>query len=169
MNINPAQEKFCQAIVEGKNQSDAYKKAYPKSRKWIPKSVNEKASKLAASAKVKARIQELKARVAELSCLNAADIQEEIRRLAHSDIAQIMKPGSVVKMPDELDPATRSAVASFKIDEYGRIEYKFWDKNSALEKAARIKGLFKEDNAQQNSVAKWLATMDITGLQPVKR
>jgi len=41
-------------------------------------------------------------------------------------------------------------VASFKIDEYGRIEYKFWDKNSALDKAAKILGLYELDNKQKS-------------------
>jgi phage terminase small subunit len=55
----------------------------------------------------------------------------------------------IVLMPNELDAATRSAVRSFKIDDLGRIEYHFWDKNAALERAAKILGLFKVENAQR--------------------
>ena len=40
-------------------------------------------------------------------------------------------------------------MASFEIDEYGRIRYKFWDKNVALINAAKILGLFAADNKQQ--------------------
>jgi hypothetical protein len=44
------------------------------------------------------------------------------------------------------------AIKSFKIDEYGRIEYQFWDKNAALEKAAKILGLFEKDNHQKGGI-----------------
>lgn len=37
-------------------------------------------------------------------------------------------------------------MASFKIDEYGRIEYKFWTKFGPREGG---KGLFREDNKQK--------------------
>ena len=86
---------------------------------------------------------------AKLAELEAAEIAQEIKRLALSDIAGIMHADGRVKLPHELDPATRAAVASFKIDEFGRIEYKFWDKNASLDRAAKILGLFKEDNSQQ--------------------
>ncbi|HNL91236.1 MAG TPA: hypothetical protein PKH05_19300, partial [Nitrospira sp.] len=48
-----------------------------------------------------------------------------------------------------LDDATRAAVASFEIDATGRIKYRFWDKNAALEKAAKHLGLYKADNEQR--------------------
>jgi phage terminase small subunit len=102
-----------------------------------------------ATGKVSARVKELSTAAAEKAVLNRAAVLEEYRRLVHSDIAGIMHPDGRVKLPHELDPVTRSAIASFKIDEYGRIEYKFWDKNSALERAAKILGLFKKDHDQR--------------------
>jgi phage terminase small subunit len=52
-------------------------------------------------------------------------------------------------LPHQLDEDTAAAVASFKIDEYGRIEYKFWNKVDALDKLMRHLGLYERDNAQQ--------------------
>lgn len=145
----PGQERFAQLVGSGVNQSEAYRQAFPSSVKWKPENVRSKASNLAALAHVAARIAAIQAAAAERAELDAAEIMAEIRRLAHSDIGGIMHPDGRVKLPHELDAATRAAVASFKIDEYGRIEYKFWDKNAALEKAAKIKGLYKEDNKQK--------------------
>ena len=147
--LTPQQEKFAQAIASGKSQADAYRAAYKVRPSTKAESIHEKASATAAMVKVQSRVRALQAQGAEIAGLDAAKIAAEIARVAHSDIAGIMHPDGRVKLPHELDPATRAAVASFKIDEYGRIEYKFWDKNTALTNGAKIVGLFKEDNKQR--------------------
>lgn len=147
--LTPQQEKFAQAVGGGASGVDAYRQAYPKSKAWKDEAVRVNASKLIADTNISLRIKQIQAKGAEIAGLDAAKIAAEIARVAHSDIAGIMHPDGRVKLPHELDPVTRSAVASFKIDEYGRIEYKFWDKNSALERASKILGLFREDNKQK--------------------
>lgn len=149
--LTPQQEKFAQEVASGKSLADAYRAAY-KASKMKPEAVHVNASKLADDTKVSLRIKELQGAAAEKAVLDSAQILEEIRRLAVSDISGIVKivdGKPQIKLPHELDPVTRAAVASFKIDEYGRIEYKFWDKNSALEKAAKHLGLFEKDNGQK--------------------
>ena len=146
--LTPQQEVFAQGVARGKSLSEAYRAAY-KASKMKPETVNDAASKLMANPEITHRVRQLQSAAADRAELDAAEIIREIRRVAVSDIGGIMYPDGKVKLPHELDPATRAAVASFKIDEYGRIEYKFWDKNSALEKAAKIKGLFREDNKQK--------------------
>lgn len=143
------QEAFCRAVVEGGNHADAYRRAYPRSIKWKPAHLWTAASELMAMPKVSRRVAHLQQLAVAQSGLKKVEILEEIRRLAHSDIAGIMHPDGRVKLPNELDAATRAAVASFKIDEYGRVEYKFWDKNAALEKAAKHLGLYEVDNKQK--------------------
>jgi Terminase small subunit len=147
--LTPQQEKFAQEVAKGRPLADAYRSSYPLSKTWKPESVWPKASSMASDGKVSARVAQLQAAAADRAELDAAEILREIRRVAISDIAGIMHADGRVKLPHELDAATRAAVASFKIDEYGRIEYKFWDKNSALEKAAKIKGLYELDNKQK--------------------
>ena len=34
MSLTPKQEKFAQEVASGKSQADAYREAYPKSKKW---------------------------------------------------------------------------------------------------------------------------------------
>lgn len=56
--LNPKQEIFAQEIVNGSNQTEAYKKAYPNS-KALEKTISEAASRLVRNNKVSARIKEL--------------------------------------------------------------------------------------------------------------
>jgi hypothetical protein len=147
--LTSQQELFCQSFAAGLTQIDAYRQAYPKSEKWKPESLRVQGAKMRALPNIALRIAELQAKSAELACLDGAEIMREIKRVALSDIGSIMHADGKVKLPNELDAATRAAVASFEIDEYGRVKYKFWDKNTALANAGKIVGLFKEDNKQK--------------------
>lgn len=75
---------------------------------------------------------------------------KEVCRLAFSDPRKIMHENGRLKMPHEIDDDTAAAIASFEVNADGSIKYKFWDKNSALEKAAKIQGMFEADNRQKN-------------------
>ena len=147
--LTAQQEAFAVAVAAGASLSDAYRKAYPRALKWKQEHVHVKASEMASSAKVQRRIAALRAAAEKLSTLEAARVLDEIAKLAHSDVSGIMHPDGRVKLPHELDAVTRAAVASFEIDATGRIKYRFWDKNVALEKAARHLGLYEKDNQQK--------------------
>lgn len=147
--LTPKQDRFAQLVGSGLSQAEAYRQAYPTSRKWKQDAVHVNASELAADARVRIRVSEIQTVAADKAGLVGAEILLELKRMAQSDISGIMDETGRVKLPHELDPATRAAVASFKIDEYGRIEYKFWDKNSAVEKAMKHLGLFEKDNGQK--------------------
>ncbi len=62
--LNSRQEVFCALIIKGESQSDAYRQAYQPKRA-SDKTIHEKASRLMAEDKVKARIAELRAPVIE--------------------------------------------------------------------------------------------------------
>jgi phage terminase small subunit len=142
------QERFCLEYLRTGNASKAYRIAYDAS-KMKETTINKRASELLANRDIAGRLKEANEKAATMAVLDASEIMAEIRRIALSDIGGLMHDDGRVKLPNELDPATRAAVASFKIDEYGRIEYKFWDKNSALDRAAKILGLFERDNQQK--------------------
>ena len=165
--LTPQQERFAREIGAGRSGVEAYRAAYPKSVKWKDQSVHVEASKMLANPKVSQRVSKIQAEASQQAGLEASKILEEVRRLAHSDIAGIMHPDGRVKLPHELDPATRAAVSSFKIDEYGRIEYKFWDKNAAIDKAMKNLGLFKADN-DQNKPPPAPTTIVLAPLQPLE-
>lgn len=149
--LTPQQERFAQDVAGGQSLTDAYRASY-RAEKMKAETVHENASRLAADSKVAARIQAMQHAGARLAELDAAEVAREIKRVALSDIAGIVKivdGKALIRLPHELDPATRAAVASFEIDEFGRIKYKFWDKNAALDKAAKILGMYERDNKQK--------------------
>ncbi len=146
--LTPQQEKFAQEVGSGKSLADSYRASY-KASKMKAETVHEHASRLMDESKVRARVAQIQAAAADKAGLDAAAILLELKKLAHSDIAGIMHADGRVKLPHELDPQTRAAVASFKIDEYGRIEYKFWPKNAAIDMAMKHLGLFEKDNGQK--------------------
>lgn len=59
--LTPREEAFAQALALGQDQSAAYRDAYPQAARWTPKTVWEKASRLAGNGKVQARVQQLQA------------------------------------------------------------------------------------------------------------
>lgn len=150
--LTQQQEAFAVSLASGMSQVEAYRKAYPRSKAWKDEATRVNASKMSADANVVLRVKGLQADAADIAVLKAADILEETRRIALSNAAGIigMKDGKpYVLMPNELDAATVAAVKSFKIDDLGRIEYTFWDKNAALERATKILGMYEKDNSQK--------------------
>lgn len=155
-------------VAVGASLAEAYRQAYPRSQKWKPEAVWTAASVLAADPKVSKRVAAIQALAADRAELTTSEIVREIRRISLSDIKGVTDENGRVKMPHELDPATRAAIKSFKLGRDG-IEYQFWDKNAALEKAARIKGLYQEDNNQKTGgIAALLAGLSGNVIGPVR-
>lgn len=65
MSITAQQESFAQAVASGKSNADAYRTAYPKSLKWAAQTVANAAYKLMGHADISARIEQIRAELAE--------------------------------------------------------------------------------------------------------
>lgn len=65
MSITAQQEKFSQEVAAGRSHADAYRAAYPKSLKWSPQIVANNAYKLTCSGEILARIDQIRAELAE--------------------------------------------------------------------------------------------------------
>lgn len=146
--LTQKQEAFCLAYLETANASTAYSQAY-RASKMKAEGIRVNAAKLLANTNIALRITELRDNAAKVAILVAADVLAEIKKLAFSDIRGIAKADGSIKMPHELDAVTAASIASFERDERGVIKYKFWDKNAALEKAAKHLGLYELDNTQK--------------------
>ena len=82
--LTAKQEKFAQAIaLEEMNQADAYRSAYDTS-KMSDKTVWEKASKLAADSKVRARITELREETVTPKVMSAQKRREKLTDIAEN-------------------------------------------------------------------------------------
>ena len=96
--------------------------------------------------------------------LNTEQTIREVARLAFSDPRNIVNDDGSIKRLHELDADTAAAVASYEVDKDGVIKYKFWDKNSALEKAAKVQGLYEKDNEQKPAAVTNVTTVKVSGL-----
>lgn len=77
------QEKFVQNIIEGMNQADAYRSAYPNQR-MTDKTIWESASKLMKNPKVIARLTELRNELAKPSIMTAQERLEWLTDLINN-------------------------------------------------------------------------------------
>ena len=94
MGLTPKQEKFCQGIVKGLSQADAYRDAYDCENSSDEVIWNE-ASKLMKSREVSARVQELRAEVTQEIKYTKADcfrqLQEAFAVAAEQNNSQAMR------------------------------------------------------------------------------
>lgn len=150
--LTPQQEKFCKAVVSGLSLSDAYRKAY-KAGNMTARTINKRAGELMHNGAITGAVIRLREKVNEAFVIDTSALLRESHRVAHSDIRGIFHPDGRVKLPNELDDDTAHTIASFEIDEYGRVKYKLWDKSPASERLFKVKGLYAIDNKQKGQSA----------------
>ncbi len=168
--ITDKEELFCQAVVKGKSNSDAYREAYETAR-MKPESINRMAHDLRQNLKITSRIAFLRDQAARAAVITESRVLTETGRIAFADLRKAFaEDGSLLpphKWPDEL----ASAVKSIKVVEMagsmavnaedGSVthvpmytkEIVLCDKNSALEKLFKHMGMFEKDNRQRNPFA----------------
>lgn len=82
--LTAKQEAFCQNIIQGMSQADAYRSAYDAS-KMSDKTIHERASVLASQDKVKTRLAELREQLANENIMSAQKRMEWLTRIVKSD------------------------------------------------------------------------------------
>lgn len=82
--LTKSQEQFARCIVEGLNQTEAYRSAYPKNRS-SDKTIWERASVLAKHPKVQERIKELRDELAKESIMTAQERLEWLTSIIKSE------------------------------------------------------------------------------------
>jgi len=155
--LTPQQEIFAQEVARGKSQADAYRQAYPRSRKWQDHGVWSSASTLRSTTKVSQRIAALQKAAADEVVVDRNRLLREMLRLALADPRRLVDKDGRIKGLHELDDDTAAAVASVKETRSGGLEYKLWDKGAAQEKLAKFLGLYEKDNQQAADPIKDLA------------
>lgn len=78
--LTAKQEKFVQNIIDGMSQADAYRNSYDTNR-MTDKTIHEKASRLMADDKVRARLQELRDQMMKPSIMSAQERLEYLTRV----------------------------------------------------------------------------------------
>lgn len=116
--MNPRHERFALELFKGKRQAAAYRLAFPDAKGTPAKLVWEKASRLASSPMVRARLAELQDAAKTDAVADARELAEYLTRIirtpvgrvrADSDLAQEVEGGKVrrIKLPSKLDAVDR--------------------------------------------------------------
>ena len=98
--LTAKQEQFVKNIIDGMSQADAYRNAYDTSR-MTDKTVHEKASRLMADDKVRARLQELRDKIANDKVMSATRRAERLTEFANDE-----DPNVAMKAIDLLNKMT---------------------------------------------------------------
>lgn len=129
---------------------------------FSPKSAAQQGSRLLKHVEVQHALNIRRAEVLDKFKLTTERTYQEIARLAYADPRKFFNSDGTIKPIHELDDDCAAAIAGIDLDEIkadGVVightrKIKQWDKNAALEKAAKILGLFGKDNAQTQPVTR---------------
>ena len=76
--LTTKQERFVQELIKGKSQREAYRIAYPTSKKWKETAIDSQASRLFNNSMVHARYEDLKRKTEEKVTWDAAQVKNII-------------------------------------------------------------------------------------------
>lgn len=159
------QEKFCQAILVGKTQSEAYRDAYL-CKRMSDATVRVEASRLMDHPRIALRIKELMAPVVATIQMNRAEWFSLVEKSIRYDIRKMFdKSGQLLEIVD-MEENERLAIADFqKVEHFSGIgenrkvvavtkKFRFVDRVKALEILAKAKGFYEHDDGDKDKIPK---------------
>jgi phage terminase small subunit len=157
-HLEPHEKTVClEYMRNGGNQTEAFKLGFAhRAHQWLrPGTARSHASRFFAQEKVKRYLLEMQAPAVREAQITGGRILQEVARIALVDPRKLMDGDGrllpAAAWPDEV----AACVASFEVTvgpsgaEVSKV--RFWDKNSALEKLMKNKGLFEADNRQRGA------------------
>jgi len=137
---------FAMAIVEGNTQSDAYRRAYPKSSsKWKQATIHNKACNMAKTDEVLARVVELKADQKIKHHATIDDILFELTCTSTFDPRDLFDEEGNKKLLFELPIEVRKAVSLQETDDGVAWQFKQSDKNKSISLMGEWYQMWKEN------------------------
>jgi phage terminase small subunit len=156
--LNELQARFVVEYLKDLNGTQAYKRAGYKANSSV---AANQAAWLLANPKVIAALKAKREQMLTAADLSTERTLREIARIAYFDQRKMMTADGAPIPLHQLDDDTAAALAGMDVlEQYEGVgedrklvglvkKYKIADKNAALEKAAKILGLFEKDNAQK--------------------
>lgn len=152
-----------QYLINGGNQSKAYRAAFPHSKKWKADAVWRRASDLFKKPEVQARVRRLQEVATAQAVVTDMQLLREAANIALVDIRDLMDADGAMLMPSEWPAAAAAAVASVQyahLPTYDKDGYvsghvqvvkkvTMHNKLNAMEKLFRHMGLYRADNEQK--------------------
>jgi terminase small subunit-like protein len=141
VKLTPKEEAFCLAIVAGLHASDAYRRAY-KPQRAKAKTIHEKASRLMARGKVRARVAELMAPVIAEAQMTRTEWLTILTKCCRFDPRKLFDAHGKPKPITELEENEAAAIEQYELHaeiptvddrrKAFRVKIKFLDRLSAL-------------------------------------
>lgn len=168
--LTKKQEKFVAELLKGKSQHDAYKAAYDTSR-MKDSSIDVNASKLAKSAKVALRLEQLRTKVEkraeEQTVMSAVEVLKEIEKIAKGDVSDylsfrtaltiighdketgepIVDYAPIIDLKDSRDVDTKN-IQEVSLGANGSFKFKMYSRETALYKLLDLYGTKAVDAAK---------------------
>lgn len=155
MKITAKQEAFAQAIVEGDNAADAYRKAYAVSPDTKPETIYKRAHELLHNGKVAGRIGELRERLMKRHDVTIDRIVAELAKMGFANMQDYMRVGPDGQPVLDWSMITRdqaAALVEVTVDtlrregegHVERVKFKLADKRGALVDLGKHLGMFVE-------------------------
>ncbi len=157
--LTPKIKRFCEEYIKDLNGTQAAIRAG-----YSPKTANEQAARLLAKVSVQNYISELKHSLSNKNEGLAQQVIDELKKLGFANIQDYIEPENEIKDLTKIDRDKAAAVESIKktVTEFNgggessgkktSIQFKLYDKISALEKLGRHLGIFELDNQQKAPV-----------------
>ena len=114
LKLSPKEEAFCLAIVEGLNSSDAYRKAY-KPQRAKAKTIHEKASRIMARGKVRARVAELMEPVIAQAQMTRTEWLQRLTRCCRFDPRKMFDAHGKLRRITELEDNEAAAIEQYEL------------------------------------------------------
>lgn len=160
------QEKFVQELISGKSQREAYRIAYPSSKKWKDENVDSQASNMLKIPKVFTRYQALQSRLKKEAedegIVSGKRVLKELAKIGFADIGNYLEyrpEKTIVDYDEDGKPiigyqtiievleskgVDTSAIQEVSITEKGTFKFKLYDKQRALELIGKNIGMFTD-------------------------
>ena len=134
-------------LTNGHNGAEAAKAAG-----YASKHAKREAVRLLALPAVRSLVSARARQVAELAEMTTETWARDLRAIAFSTIGDLVGPDGKLRPLRDLPAHTLAAISSVKVTPDGTvIEYKFWNKNQALETMGKHLGLLSRDDEQSRS------------------
>lgn len=155
-DLTPKIKRFCEEYIKDLNGTQAAIRAG-----YSEKTANEQASKLLAKVNVQIYVSELKKSLSDKNEGLAQQVIDELKKLGFANIQDYINPQNEIKDLTTITRDNAAAVESIKktVTEFSgggessgkktTIQFKLYDKISALEKLGRHLGIFELDNQQK--------------------
>lgn len=151
MALTDKREKFIQNLIRGMSQREAYKAAFS-CNKMTDKTIDEKASRLFADVKVRARYNEIHDRLVkeaeDEAIIDAKEVLKEIASIARDDLGNYIRfytdDGNIKMEIKDSSTIDTKNISEVSIGKDGQFKFKTYCRDTALYKLADILGLSKQ-------------------------